>query len=346
MISALNKQGRRWIRHASSSSRIGLVGLGAMGSKMALNLLQDKNSVVVYDRDPQAIATTLQQLSKEKIVGCAASGAKSIAELVIDPAAPCSVVFSMLPNDDILEAVSNEMLQYKPHNVSQPVHISCSTISPALARKLQVAHQAAGWDFISAPVFARPDGIFRRQAVFMISGEPRGRDIARMLLQSMGRVEDFGDEVSAANVTKLCGNYLIAASIEAMSEAMVFAEKHDVDREKVMNLLNTTIFDCLIYKGYGQRVSQRDHRPGGFALELGLKDVLLVQGAARRQSVPMPFLSVLADRFVAAKAQGRGALDWSAITLGAAADAGLDVNADLKRNVDILEEQQKRNKSS
>ena len=61
---------------------------------------------------------------------------------------------------------------------------------------------------------------------------------------------------------KLCGNFLIASSIESISEAMALAEKNDVDRKVVMDLLSSTIFDCLIYKGYGQRVSDRDHRPG------------------------------------------------------------------------------------
>ena len=61
---------------------------------------------------------------------------------------------------------------------------------------------------------------------------------------------------------KLCGNFLIASSIEAISEAMALAEKNNVDRKVVMDLLSSTIFDCLIYKGYGQRVSDRDHRPG------------------------------------------------------------------------------------
>jgi 3-hydroxyisobutyrate dehydrogenase-like beta-hydroxyacid dehydrogenase len=77
---------------------------------------------------------------------------------------------------------------------------------------------------------------------------------------------------------------------------MALAEKHGVDREKVMSLLSSTIFDCLIYKGYGERVSKRDHRPGGFSLELGAKDVALVSSAAKQADVPMPFLSLLMDR--------------------------------------------------
>lgn len=125
---------------------------------------------------------------------------------------------------------------------------------------------------------------------------------------------------------------ILQCSIESIAETMAFAEKNGVDREAVMKLLSSTIFDCLIYKvdadigcimqsdslemmwqGYGDRVSKRDHRPGGFSLELGYKDVSLVQQAAKEVAVPMPYLSVLVDRFLSASAKDRGSFDWSAI---------------------------------
>ena len=104
-----------------------------------------------------------------------------------------------------------------------------------------------------------------------------------------------------------------------------------------MKLLSSTIFDCLIYKGYGQRVSERDHRPGGFSLSLGLKDVSLVRKAAADADVAMPFLSTLIDRFTSAKAKGRENLDWSAIGLNCAEDAGIDISKDLEANLKLLD---------
>ena len=116
----------------------------------------------------------------------------------------------------------------------------------------------------------------------MISGDEHGRSVAKEVLTAVSTsVIDYGEDIGAANVVKLCGNFLIAASIESISEAMALAEKHGVNRVHVMELLSSTIFDCLIYKGYGQRVSERDHKPGGFSLTLGHKDVSLVQKAAQ-----------------------------------------------------------------
>jgi 3-hydroxyisobutyrate dehydrogenase-like beta-hydroxyacid dehydrogenase len=171
------------------------------------------------------------------------------------------------------------------------------------------------------------------------------------------QIVDYGDDTGSANVVKLCGNFLIASSIEAIGEAVALSEKNvslwislyacsilywlqfpsslplqGVDGKEVIKLLSGTIFDCLIYKGYGQRVSERDHRPGGFSLELGLKDVSLVNQAARDCNTPMPFLSVLLDRFVSAKARGRGGMDWSAIGMCVSENAGIDMKADVDRN--------------
>ena len=82
----------------------------------------------------------------------------------------------------------------------------------------------------------------------MVSGEVAGRQLATTLLSTGGKVIDYGDDIGAANIVKLCGNFLIASSIESISEAMALAEKHGVDRTQVMQLLSSTIFDCLIYK--------------------------------------------------------------------------------------------------
>lgn len=90
------------------------------------------------------------------------------------------------------------------------LHISCSTVSPTIARKLLGVHQSHSMEFVSSPVFARPDGISRREATFMLSGKTENKAIAQKYLALLGRTEDIGEEIGAANVVKLCGNFLIA----------------------------------------------------------------------------------------------------------------------------------------
>ena len=301
-----------------STETIGFIGLGHMGSKMCANMSRDGKNLLVFDNSADAV---------KKVVGesnaVAASSVKEIGE-------KCSVVFSMLPNDNAVNAVSEALLTGAGGD-KEMIHVSCSTISPVTSRGLAANYSSQNKQFIASPVFARPDGISKRQATWMIAGEERGRKVAAELLESSGNCVDYGDDTGASNVVKLCGNFLIASTIEAVSEAMALAEKHNVDRKDVMTMLSGSIFDCLIYKGYGQRVSERDHRPGGFSLELGLKDCTLVQAAAREADVPMPFLSVLLDRYTSAKAKGRADFDWSAIGLSVAEDAGIDVSKDVAR---------------
>jgi 3-hydroxyisobutyrate dehydrogenase-like beta-hydroxyacid dehydrogenase len=274
------------------------------------------HKLVVYDANP-APGKELQ-----------AKGAKSVGSAA-EVAKEAKTVITMLPNDKIVQAVADEIM---PH-MAGGLHIGCSTISPSTARTVAQQHKQAKSRYVSAPVFARPDGIQRREATFMVAGGAADVETAKNLLQtSSTRIELFGEDPGQANVAKLCGNYLIAASIQSMAEAMALAEKQGVDRLQVMRLLNSTIFDCLIYRGYGQRVSERDHKPGGFALELGLKDVSLVQAAARDVGVPMPILSVLVDRFTSSKARGRQNMDWSAVAMSTAEDSGIDISADLERN--------------
>jgi 3-hydroxyisobutyrate dehydrogenase-like beta-hydroxyacid dehydrogenase len=104
-----------------------------------------------------------------------------------DLASKCSVIISMLPNDAAVNHVSDLILK---NSSIDTVHISCSTVSPTTSRKLAEIYKAQGKEFIAAPVFARPDGLARRQAVWMVAGAERGRKLAAELLQSSGNVNN------------------------------------------------------------------------------------------------------------------------------------------------------------
>ena len=286
---------------------------------MARNLAECGHDIVLFDVDSavtNSVASTIP-------------GARAAASPA-DVAAQASTVVSMVPNDACLDGVvkaSDGLLSAGSHPL---LHISCSTVSPFTSRALSELG-GDGYTHVSAPVFARPDGIEAKQAYFPVSG---GTDADRarateLLSSTSPKTFDFGDDPGAANVVKLCGNYMIAASIQSLAESLALAENNGLDRVRVMEMLTSTIFDCLIYKGYGQRVAMRDHKPGGFALELGLKDVTLVLDTAHHSKVPMPLGSVLHDRWLASFAKGRGAVDWSAVGLSVSEDSGVDVSQEL-----------------
>jgi 3-hydroxyisobutyrate dehydrogenase-like beta-hydroxyacid dehydrogenase len=109
----------------------------------------------------------------------------NLKDRIEDLASKCSVILSMLPNDAAVNQVSDLILK---NSVADTVHISCSTVSPTTSRKLSEIYRSQGKEFIAAPVFARPDGLARRQAVWMVAGAERGRKLAAQLLESSGKV--------------------------------------------------------------------------------------------------------------------------------------------------------------
>jgi 3-hydroxyisobutyrate dehydrogenase-like beta-hydroxyacid dehydrogenase len=276
--------------------------------------------LIVYDVDQE-------QMNLVSKMG--ATAAKSSAEV----AQKAKTVISILPNDTVLNAVTHGPDGLIANMQKDGIHISCSTVSPHTSRSLAVAHSLAGSQYVGAPVFARPDGLANKSGTWVVSGPEAGRkEAARILKHTCSAVYEFGDDVGSANVVKLGGNFMIAAAIESIGEALALCENNGVDREVAMKMYSDTIFNCLIYKGYGNRVAGRKHYQDGdhpgFALELGLKDVNLVLDTAKRssKSVPMPFASLLSDRYHAARNKGRGMQDWSAIGLSISEDAGVDVS--------------------
>jgi 3-hydroxyisobutyrate dehydrogenase-like beta-hydroxyacid dehydrogenase len=127
---------------------------------------------------------------------------------------------------------------------------------------------------------------------------------------------------AAANLAKLGGNFLLAAAIEALGEAIALVGKAGIDRRAYVDMLTSTIFPVPAYKTYGGLIAERRFQPAAFAARLGSKDIRLALAAGETLGVPMPLGSLLHDRFLRLLAQGGDNLDWSAIGGLAAQDAG------------------------
>lgn len=268
---------------------LGVIGCGNLGSQIGLRALKGGLRVVAYD--PRGVPAAFES-------------AASIADVV----AKTSKVVSVVPNDAALRSVIGDLVATQ----EKILHVSCSTVSPEVSREAAVRHVDAGQCFAATPVFGRPENVRDDQASFVVSGPDRA-DAAKVLSTISPRIFDFGDDPGAANVVKICGNFMIAASIQVMAEGLAIADINNVNRNDVMDMLSSTIFDCPIFRGYGHRVSRRDHKPGGFSLENGLKDVNLAVQTSRGRT--HPFAAALQARFHQAKDAGLKDYDWSAVAL-------------------------------
>jgi 3-hydroxyisobutyrate dehydrogenase-like beta-hydroxyacid dehydrogenase len=289
--------------------RAGFIGLGSMGAGMAANLIKAGHEVTVYNRTPEKAAP---------LVAAGATVARQIAH-----ACSGEAVMTMLADDHAVESVAFGDGGIVATLSSGAVHVSCSTISVALSRRLAQAHADAGQLFVAAPVFGRPDAAAAAKLFIMAGGAPDAVERIRPLLDAIGqRTFLLSEQPDAANLVKLSGNFLIAAVIESLGEAMALVGKGGVDLHAYLDLLTSTLFSAPVYRTYGGLIVEQKFDPPGFAAPLGLKDIRLALTAADELRVPLPLASLLRDRFITLLAHGGDRLDWSAIGQLAAKDAG------------------------
>ena len=198
-----------------------------------------------------------------------------------------------------------------------------STISVALAERLDAAHREKEQELVAAPVFGRPDLAAAGKLFVLAAGKPGPVATCQPLLEAIGqRTFPIAEEPHKANLVKLSGNFLIASVIEALGEAMALVGKAGIERAQYLDILTNTLFGAPVYKTYGGLIAEERFDPAGFKALLGHKDVRLALSAAQELKVPMPLASLIADRFLALIAGGGGDLDWSALALVAKRDAG------------------------
>jgi 3-hydroxyisobutyrate dehydrogenase-like beta-hydroxyacid dehydrogenase len=286
-----------------------------MGEPIAANLLQAGYALRVYNR------------TASKAAVLAAKGA-TVVQNPADVAAPGGIVLTMLADDHAVEEVCLPVGSFVEKLGPGGVHISISTISPATARRLAEHHAKHNVEYVASPVFGRPEAAAAKKLWVCASGPAPARKRVQPILAAIGQgTFEFGEDSGAANVVKLCGNFLIASAIEALAESFTLAEKNGVDKKDVAELFGKTLFACPVYQGYGKQISEERFEPAGFRLALGLKDISLALATASASSTPMPLASLLRDRWISSIAKGRESMDWTAVALGVAEDAGLKPTA-------------------
>jgi 3-hydroxyisobutyrate dehydrogenase-like beta-hydroxyacid dehydrogenase len=290
---------------------VGFIGLGNMGSAMARNLIKAGHTLTVYNRT-RSRAEALQS-----------EGAK-IAATPAEAAANAEALITMLADDAAVEAVI-----FAPGNAIEAlragaIHVSMSTISVALSRRLAAAHREKRQHYVAATVFGRPDAAAAAKLFVVAAGAPEQLRFCQPLFDALGqRTFVAGADPPAANVIKLAGNFLLTVTIEGLAEAMALVRKHGLDQNAFLDFLTGSLFTAPIYRNYGSMIAADKFEPAGFKLPLGFKDNRLLLADAEECAVPMPLASLVHDRFVAALAQGLGEADWAAIARISYQNAGL-----------------------
>jgi 3-hydroxyisobutyrate dehydrogenase-like beta-hydroxyacid dehydrogenase len=198
---------------------------------------------------------------------------------------------------------------------------NCTAVSPALSRRLAEEHERHRQQYVAAPVLGNPDFARQRMLFVLAGGPPAAVQKVRALLDRLGQhLFIIGEDAALANLMKLAANALTATTLQCMGEVLALLQKGGMDRHLAYDVLTNSLFDSRVHGG---KIVEGRYSPPGMTVPLATKDMRLVLAEAEHNAVPMPAVSLVHDRLVAMAARGWSELDWSALGLLAAVDAGV-----------------------
>jgi 3-hydroxyisobutyrate dehydrogenase-like beta-hydroxyacid dehydrogenase len=280
---------------------IGFIGLGTMGYAMAENLLKHGYEIVVYNRT----RSKAEMLAEGRAAVTVASSPKEVA-------LEANVVVTMLGDDTSIEAA-----YYGTNGIFHGLRagmtiIDCSTVSPALSRRLSRDIEGHLSDFIDAPVTGSKPAAESGTLTFMAGGQEEAIDDVRDVLLSMGRSLVHMGPSGAGSQTKLAHNLIVGVHAAALSEGLALASKAGVDPSKFLDVLASGGAASKLLELKRDKLLTRDFE-NQFSLKFMLKDLRLAAAFADDLQVPTPMLSSAKDLFRIGESRGLGELDLSAV---------------------------------
>jgi 4-hydroxybutyrate dehydrogenase/sulfolactaldehyde 3-reductase len=267
---------------------------------MASNLQRMGFPLVVFDIDAAAVRR-LEPL-----------GARPAAD-VAAVAAECDVVITMLPNSASVEEVVAGPGGVLAHLRPGGLIMDMSTVDPALTDRLAAAALAKGCAFVDAPVGRLASHAERGESLFMVGATSEAFGRVTPLLEAMGTTIHHCGGVGTGIRTKLVNNYLAIVSCGFNAEALALSQRFGLSLEKTLEVVHgTTATNGQLKIAWPAKVLKGDTEPG-FTIDLAHKDLTLIVDAANAAKVPMPIGAAARESFSAARSQGQGTKDFSAM---------------------------------
>jgi 3-hydroxyisobutyrate dehydrogenase-like beta-hydroxyacid dehydrogenase len=292
---------------------ISYLGLGTMGSGMASNLLKAGYKLTVWNR------------SAEKCEPFARKGAR-IAKTPADAVRDVDLIMYSLSNEQAVEEVVFDPQGILSGSKEGQIAIDMSTVLPATSLREMEAYAKRGVDFLDAPVFGSKSESARAELWIMAAGNEAIFERVKPVLEHLGQTVHYFGKSGNAAAMKLVGNLIVVLELEALSEALVLAQKAGLDLDTVMEVVNVADFRSPLLVSNGQNILKRDFSPS-FALKLMLKDAGLIEKFGEELQSPMPGLLVIKGNFASAVALGFGKENASAVIKALEKESGVEVKA-------------------
>jgi len=278
--------------HGDYDMNIGFIGLGLMGRPMVINLLKAGFHVSVWARREASLAQVIE-------AGAVALG--SVAEV----AAASEVVISCVADaPDVAQVALGE--QGVADGAGEGlVFVDMSTIAPAAARDIAAQLKVRGVRMLDAPVSGGEVGAIAGTLTVMVGGEQAAFDKALPALQAVGKTINLVGDSGAGQVAKACNQILTGVGVAAVAEALNFAQKSGVDPARVREALLGGFAYSRILENHGQRMLDRNFKPG-FKAWMHQKDMRIVMEEAHRMGLALPSAAVTAQMFNALVGSGMG----------------------------------------
>lgn len=283
-------------------SRIAFIGLGIMGSPMAVHLAEAGHTVTGFNRSPERTKT---------LVDAGGTAAESIADAVAD----AEIIAVMVPDSpDVQQVLAGEGGVFDNAPAGALI-IDFSSIRPDVTAAL--AEQAAerGLRLIDAPVSGGEAGAVNAALSIMVGGSPADFEAARPVLDVVGKTIVHVGPSGSGQTVKAANQLIVAGNIQLLAEAIVFLEAYGVDTDAAVQVLGGGLAGSAVLNQKAQKMLDRSFDPG-FRIDLHHKDLGIVTSAAREAGVVAPLGAVVAQLMASARANGDGGLDHSALLRG------------------------------
>ena len=254
--------------------KLGFIGIGAMGSRIAGRLLKHGFSVTVFDRNTA---------KTNSLIESGAVMASSIAEL----ASGADVVMSSLPNDEVVRSVYTGPQGVLDHIRPGSLVIEMSTVSPDTSRELHRLGSQRGVSVLDVPVSGSTPSAEQGLLTLLAGGDEDSFDSAKAIFNVIGRQYFYLGPSGSGNTMKLVVNALLGVGMQAIAEAVVFGEKAGLDRQLLLDVLSKSAVIAPAHLGKLIKAREHDYRPE-FAVGLMNKDFRLILETALAVRAPMP----------------------------------------------------------
>ncbi|TMR91355.1 2-hydroxy-3-oxopropionate reductase [Nonomuraea basaltis] len=281
---------------------IAFIGLGIMGSPMAVHLVRAGHSVTGYNRSP------------EKAKALAEAGGR-VAMSIADAVAGAEVVALMVPDSTDVQDVLTGADGVFAHAGPGTLIIDFSSIRPDVTRELAEEAGRRGMRHLDAPVSGGEAGARNAALSIMVGGESDAFEAARPIFDVVGKTVVHVGPSGAGQTVKAANQLVVAANIEALAEAVVFLRAYGVDLEAALDVLGGGLAGSAVLAQKRANMLGHSFEPG-FRIALHHKDMGIVTSAAREAGVALPLGALVAQLVAAANANGDGALDHSALLRG------------------------------